>query len=345
MSYERSLIHPKESIINAIRTINGNPYKVAIVVDENDCPLGTITDGDIRRALLKGFQMDHSVDDIMHKDFTSASIHDDVLHIDHLMRKHVIRHVPILDDNGKIVDIRLKEKTVGATETDHWVVIMAGGLGQRLLPLTETCPKPMLEINGRPILERIIIDLRKAGFKNFYIAVNYKSDVIERYFADGQAIDVNINYLREEKRLGTAGALSLIPQRPRKSVIVMNGDLLTTVDFRRLIDYHEEHSGAITVCVSEFDFKVPYGVVQVDNQKMVKLEEKPVQKVFVNAGIYVLDPSVLGQIPTGEYFDMTRLINKRIAAGDLPSVFPIHERWLDIGCPEDFEKANDIFEN
>lgn len=342
MSVERTFIGSAACILEAIRIIDANPYKVALVVDDQNRLQGTITDGDIRRGLLRGLRMDHPVSDIMNRRYTAGTTHDDPAHIEYLMASRVLRQIPILDDHGRVVDIRFGDEDAAGQPNDHWVVIMAGGLGKRLRPLTDSCPKPMLPINGRPILERIVCNLRDAGFKTFFLAVNYRSEMIEQHFGNGRAFGVRITYLREDRRLGTAGALSLLPEPPTQPILVMNGDLLTTVDFRRLVEYHREHDSRVTVCVSEFDFEVPFGVVRVENQRMVGLEEKPMQKVFVNAGIYVLDPEALHQVPSGRYFDMPHLITGRIEAGDRPAVFPIHEQWLDIGRPDDFEKANGL---
>jgi NDP-sugar pyrophosphorylase family protein len=219
------------------------------------------------------------------------------------------------------------------------VVIMAGGLGTRLTPITDEKSKPMVHVGPRPILETILDNCREHGFKNFYLSVNYKADMVKDYFGDGSRWDVSIRYLEESQRLGTAGPLSLLPKRPVKPFLVMNGDLLTKINLRQLLDFHAEHTAKATICVREYDFQVPYGVVRIKDHYVLSVDEKPVHRFFVNAGIYALDPDTLDLIPSDTLFDMTSLFQRLIEKSYQTAAFPIREYWLDIGRLNDLERA------
>ena len=217
---------------------------------------------------------------------------------------------------------------------------MVGGLGSRLGDLTTDCPKPMLKVGGRPILEAIISNFKAEGFRNFYLAVNYKSEIIERHFGDGKSLGVKIQYLREERQMGTAGSLSLIDHQSKDPVVVMNGDLLTSISISELLNFHKETEAEATTCIREYGYQVPFGVAETKGTNLVQIIEKPTHKWFINAGIYVLSPSVLSRIPKGEVYDMPTLLNSLVTEGKRVSVFPIRESWLDIGRREDFERAH-----
>jgi NDP-sugar pyrophosphorylase family protein len=217
---------------------------------------------------------------------------------------------------------------------------MAGGMGQRLRPLTEDCPKPLLSVGGRPLLETILLQFREHGFQRFFISVNYRADMVEGHFGDGDALGVTVNYLREDAPLGTAGALGALPDAPREPVFVMNGDVLTRVDFSGMLSFHREHKAAATMAVRGFEMQVPYGVVNVEDQRITAIEEKPVHRFFVNAGIYVLEPDVVAAIPKGEHLDMPALFTRLHAQGRTTAAFPVHEYWMDIGRKQDFDQAN-----
>ena len=217
---------------------------------------------------------------------------------------------------------------------------MAGGLGSRLAPLTEKCPKPMIQIGNKPILEIILENFINQGFSKFYITVNYLSDVIKNYFGDGHQLGVNIEYIEEDKRLGTSGSLSLLPEKPSSPLLIINGDLLTKINFQSLIDYHLEHNCVATMCLCEYDIQVPYGVVDISDFNVKNILEKPVHKCFINAGIYCLDPECLDYIPVNEHFDMTTLFESLLKDEKTICSFPIREYWLDIGRISDLEKAN-----
>jgi NDP-sugar pyrophosphorylase family protein len=222
---------------------------------------------------------------------------------------------------------------------DNWVVLMAGGLGSRLGELTRSCPKPLLRVGPQPILEIILERFIEHGFRQFFISINYKKEMIRDYFGDGSRWGVVIDYLEEYDRMGTAGSLALLPDRPAAPLLVMNGDLLTRVDFARALEFHYERDVQATMCVRKFSQTVPYGVVEVDQHHLLRIVEKPVEEYLVNAGIYVLDPDVLSLIPGGEYMDMTDLFRRVLQAGHTTAAFPFDDYWLDIGRMPDFQQA------
>jgi NDP-sugar pyrophosphorylase family protein len=235
--------------------------------------------------------------------------------------------------------VELLDYLLEAPERENWVVLMAGGLGTRLAPLTDNCPKPLLKVGNKPILETIIENFISHGFKRFYLSVNYKAEMIEEYFGDGSRWGAEIRYLREDKKMGTAGALGLIPEPLTQPFLVMNGDLLTKVNFSQLLNFHQEQNAHATMCVREYDFQVPYGVVSVDKHRIKSIEEKPVHRFFVNAGIYVLDPEAVSLIPADMPYDMTSLFEQMTANEREVIAFPVREYWLDIGHRDDFERA------
>lgn len=335
------MILPSTPILEAIRIIDVGALQIALVVDENKRLLGVVTDGDVRRAILNGVSLDNPVHLIMYRDFTIASHHASREEIIALMKKNDLKQMPIVDELGTIVDLRVIIDLIDEQpKNDNWVVIMAGGLGARLRPLTDDRPKPLLEVGGKPIIQTVIENFAGFGFRSFFISVNYKSEMIEDFCGDGCKWGVEINYLREKKKMGTAGALSLLPAKPEKPLIITNADVLSNVNIRQLINFHNEHKAAATMCVQDYHFEVPYGVIKINQHRIEGLDEKPIQRFFVNAGIYVLEPTVLDVIPTQESFDMTDLFTRLIDEGFETVAFPIREYWMDIGRVEDYKKAN-----
>ncbi len=339
-----ALVRVRDSIRDAMQRIDESGLQIALVTDENRVLKGVVTDGDIRRAILSGVSLDDPVKRVMNDDPATIPSWKDRDETLALMRSEQIHQLPIVDDEGRIVGLEVLDDLLQPERRDNPVVIMAGGLGTRLRPLTEDTPKPLLEVGDRPILETILQQLVDSGFHQFYLSVNYKADMIERYFEDGSDWDIDITYIHEEERLGTAGPLSQLPKRPDKPFFVMNGDLLTKLDFSRVMDFHEEREGAATMCVRKYDFQVPYGVIETEGHRIAGLDEKPVQRFFVNAGIYVLDPSTLGLIPDGEFFDMTELFNALVDRGERAHVFPIREYWQDVGRMEDYKQASQEYD-
>jgi dTDP-glucose pyrophosphorylase len=336
--WQQVRIPPTASIGEAIRTIDGSALQISLVVD-NERLCGTITDGDIRRAILNGLALSAPVLQVMNASPITALWGDSRELVVARMRQLNIRHMPIVDLEGRLVGLEcLNEVSIKPTLGNR-VVLMAGGLGKRLAPLTDDCPKPMLSIGGGPILESVLLSFIEYGFKDFSISVNYMADMITDYFGNGSRWGVNIDYLREVEPLGTAGALSLLKEKPKLPIILMNGDILTKVNFAHLLDFHAAHKSKATMCVRDYEFQVPYGVIKIDNYNILEIQEKPKQKFFVNAGIYVLDPEVLDSIPNQERIDMTDLFSKVISLKMPHAVFPIREYWLDIGRHSDLDRA------
>jgi dTDP-glucose pyrophosphorylase len=338
--WKKVVIAPEVSIREAIRTIDTGALQIALVVDTENRLQGTLTDGDVRRGILREVSFDDPVCKIMNSSPVVAHVHQGREKILNLMKERSLHQIPIVDGEGRLVGLEVVEALLQSQHFSNQVVIMAGGLGSRLRPMTNDCPKPMLKVGGRPILETLLRNLKEQGFFRIYLSVNYMADLITDYFGDGSAFGVEIEYLHEEKKLGTAGALSLMPEPPTEPLVVMNGDLLTKVDFQHLFDFHNHHKAVATMCVREYDFQVPYGVVKVDQHRMVGIEEKPVHKFFVNAGIYVLNPQVLTAIPQGTYCDMPAVFDRLAQEGHDSAAFPIREYWLDIGRLDDFERAS-----
>lgn len=336
-------ISPTFSVKEAMKKIDEGAMKIALVTNEDLQLLGTISDGDIRRAILKGISLDDSITDIYNKNPTKAYIDTPKSELKRLAKQHNILRVPIVDDNGKLVCMELIEGLDITCAKPNKVILMVGGLGTRLRPLTDNTPKPMLHVGGKPILETIVERFATYGFVNIVMCIGYKSHVIQDYFGDGSKFGVNIEYILENKRMGTAGALSLLKERPKEPFFVMNGDLLTNVNFDHLCDYHISNHAKGTMCVREYDFQVPFGVVNLKGHDIIAIEEKPVHNFFVSAGIYMLDPSCLDMIPEDVFYDMPTLFEKIIENNESAISFPLREYWLDIGRIEEYEKANNEY--
>ncbi len=336
-------IHQDTTMKESLRVIDKGAKRIAIVIDEEQKVLGTLNDGDIRRALLKGLTLEDSIKDVYYKDPTVCNIKESK---EEIIKQTILNHVyqiPIVDDENKIVGLEDLATLMTKIDKKNKVIIMAGGLGTRLHPLTIDTPKPLLTVGKKPILQTIIENFESYGFKNIIISVNYKSEMIKEYFGDGSNFGVNIEYLEENKRLGTAGALSLLKEKPDLPFFVMNGDLLTNVNFEHLLDFHSFGNSIATMCVREYQYQIPYGVIETENDQITSIIEKPTNKFFVNAGIYLLSPKILEDIPNNEFFDMPTLFDKLITNQKNVLSFPIHEYWLDIGQHNDFIQANDEY--
>jgi dTDP-glucose pyrophosphorylase len=342
-NWEDTLITQDTSLRDALLTIDKTGCQLALVTGENRQLLGTLSDGDVRRALLKGVVLTDKVALAMYRDPTSASTELSRYAILQLMRMKGLRHIPLLDQQQRVVGLETLEDFLHTTQRDNWVVIMAGGLGSRLNELTQETPKPMLMVGSRPLLETIVRNFADQGFRKFYFAVNYKAEKIEAHFGNGRLLNVEINYLREDKRMGTAGALSLLPQRPDEPVLVTNADLLTQEDFGLIIDQHLAHGVDATMAVRDHEIQVPFGVIRERNGLIEGIEEKPVQRFTVSAGIYVLSPHVLDLVPPNQYMDMPSLFDSLTHRGLRAQCHRIHGYWLDIGRPPDYERAQQEF--
>lgn len=336
-SWKGIVVFPTQTLIEVMKIIDYSTLQFAVVVDEDNKVLGTVTDGDIRRALLNGKELHVAISEVMNSNPIVANVNDSLRDNHLLMNLKKLKQLPIVDGNKVLKDILFKDF---AESKENLVVLMVGGLGKRLSPLTDNIPKPMLKVGGRPILETIIEGFKQYGYTNFIFTVNYKKEAIQNYFQNGEAFGVSIKYIEETKRMGTAGALSLLPYKPTKPFFVMNGDLLTQVYFQQLMQFHEDHHAYGTMCVREYEYQIPYGVIKANGSELVEILEKPLHKSFVNAGIYVLSPEALQFIPSDTFYDMPTLFEKLISENKKTTVFPIREYWLDIGKMDDFEKAN-----
>lgn len=337
------VIPPDATLREAIAVIDQGARQIALVADSAERLIAIVTDGDVRRALLRGVGLDTLIVEVMNPTPLTVRAEDGIEAAYRLMRTRSLHHVPVIDDAGRLVDLASIDDMQGIARRDTRVVLMAGGLGKRLRPLTEATPKPMLPIGGRPILERILRNFVDQGFFHFTISLNYLGQKVRDHFGHGSDFGADIVYVEEEERLGTAGALSLLPERPAGPFIVMNGDLLTQMRFDALLRFHDETKATATLCARPFEMQVPYGVIDTDGSYLRGIVEKPVHSHFVNAGIYVLSPEALDELRPGEPLDMPDLFTRLTDGGAKAGVFPLREYWLDIGRPEDLERARAEF--
>ena len=331
------------TIKEALGIIDSGAMQIALVVDDNDKLIGTLTDGDIRRGILRGLDLDSSIETIVFKEPAVAKISSTKEEILKIALSKKLHQIPIVDDNGIVLDLKEIEELVEPKIKTSRVILMVGGLGTRLRPLTQDTPKPMLKVGNKPILQTIVEKFAEYGFVNITMCVNFNASIIRDYFGDGKEFGVNIDYVLEQKRMGTAGALSLLKERPSEPFFVMNGDLLTNVNFEHIFNYHMLNKATATMCVREYDYEVPYGVVKMNDNKIIEIAEKPVQKFFVSAGIYMLSPEILDLIPQDEFYDMPTLFEKLIRLSKNVISFPIREYWLDIGRMEEYQRANEEY--
>jgi dTDP-glucose pyrophosphorylase len=341
---EDFLVSPQSSIREVMSCIDNNASGIAFVVDQERHLISTLSDGDIRRAILNGVQLDVCVEQLLGEKVPPRAVPVTVpqgtadVAILEKMNALSIRQIPLVDSDGRILDVAFLSELVKEYELPLRAVVMAGGYGSRLRPLTDNTPKPMLPIGGRPLLQRTIEQLKKSGVQRVDLTTHYKSEVITDHFGDGHEFGIRIEYIHEDIPLGTAGALRDVPAW-KEPLLVINGDIVTEVNFRSLLDYHREHEAILTVGVRPYQMQVPYGVVQCQGAAITGISEKPKMNFFVNAGIYLLDPRAHEYIPSGRRFDMTDLIQTLIEKGCTVASFPIIEYWLDVGSPVDYEQA------
>lgn len=338
--WRSTLVRSDASIRDAIRAIDESALQIALVVDSEQHLVGTVTDGDVRRGLLRGIALDAGIGEVMNCDPISCPAKLGPEAAAAVMRSSDVKQVPLVDETGRVVGLEVLGDVIKHSPHDNWVVLMAGGLGQRLRPLTEECPKPMLPVGGTPILEIILKNFVRQGFGRFYLSVNYKAEMVRRHFGDGAHWGVTIDYLDEREKLGTAGALGLLPEPPRDPLIVMNGDLLTAVNFSSMLEFHREHNATATMAVREHTVEVPFGVIDLADEYLAGVTEKPRYSWFINAGVYVVEPSVLDLIVPGRALDMPALFERVLGRNDKVAAFPIREYWRDIGRLEDLERAS-----
>ena len=339
-SIQDIIVYEDTTIIDALNIIDKSSKQIALVVDKREKLLGTLSDGDIRRAILDNISLNCSIKDIYFKTPTVANINDSIEEIINICVAKKIHQIPIVDESGSLLGLEILDELIGKKTKANKVILMVGGLGTRLRPLTEKTPKPMLPVGGKPILQTIVEKFVQCGFINITMCVGYKSNIIQDFFKDGTQFGANISYILEDKRMGTAGALSLLFKEPDEPFFVMNGDLLTNVNFEHLLEYHLTNDSIATMCVREYNLQVPYGVVNIEKGKILSIKEKPVQKFFVSAGIYMLSPETISYIPKDKFYDMPTLFEKLISINKNTLSFPLREYWLDIGRIEEYKKAN-----
>ncbi len=346
MDIDSLLVKPNTPIRDVMACIDRNAKGIALVVDDNGHLIATVTDGDVRRAILAGLDLDLSAQKLLEQKAASPDsapitvrAGTPMSEILHLMSEHTLRQIPVVDDDGRLIDLALLGDVVKEYELPLMrAVIMAGGYGTRLQPLTDQIPKPMLPVGDRPLLEIIVNQLRGAGIRQVNLATHYKSEAISDHFKNGEDFGVDIRYVREDQPLGTAGALSLLEESD-DPLLVINGDILTRVDFRAMLDFHREHQSELTIGVREYEIRVPYGVIETDGVAVRGISEKPVVRQFINAGIYLLNPGVRKLIPNGQRYDIPELIQLLIDHNRAVVCFPIREYWLDIGKLDDYNQA------
>ena len=347
-SWKNAVIELSSTMKDALEIINKEALRVALVVDESNVLKGVVSDGDVRRALLRGIGLESSVREIMNTSPLTVALGTNKNDVIDIMNQKDLLFIPIVDSNNTLKGLEtLHNALIGKSKHLNPVFIMAGGFGTRLKPLTDNCPKPMLKVGDKPILETVIKSFIKAGFSNFYISTHYMPELIKKHFKDGRELGVSISYVHEDSPLGTGGALGLLPENMPKDLplIMINGDVLTTVNFERLMKFHEENNADATMCVREYDYQIPYGVINGEGNKITSMVEKPVHRFFVNAGIYVLSPRVINSVEKNERIDMPSLLEKHMNERQKVLMFPIHEYWLDIGRMDDFNRAQADFYN
>jgi len=335
-----TLIAPDATIRDVIKSLDDSGLKIALVSGPGRALLGTVSDGDVRRALLKNLGLDASVMEIMKSSplVVPASMGRD--NVINLMRINKINQLPIVNEENAVIGIHLWDEILEPVRRDNPMVIMAGGFGKRLRPYTDNCPKPMLLVAGKPMLELILLRAIDNGFSKFIISLFYMPEVIKDYFKDGAKWNVEISYVLEESPLGTAGALSLIQPRPELPFIVTNGDVLTDINYGEVLDFHIAHHAIATMAVRQYEWQHPFGVVKTEGIRIVEIEEKPVQRSYVNAGIYALDPAALDDLEHGSVCNMTDLFDTLGRRSAQTIAYPMHEPWVDVGRVEDFHKVN-----
>lgn len=339
--WRKALIPVNATLKQTIRSLDDSALQIVLVVTPNDVLLGTLTDGDIRRGLLRGLDLGSSIDTIIHRDplvVPPQLGRDTVLQI---MRANKVRQLPVVDEDRRVVGLHLWDELMVPGQRANLMVIMAGGQGTRLRPHTENCPKPLLPLGGKPMLEHIIDRAKAEGFHYFVLAVHFLGHMIEDYFGDGSRWQVDIEYLREKSPLGTAGAIGLLDPHPEAPFLVSNGDILTDIRYGELLDFHCRHTATATMAVRLHEWQHPFGVVHTEGVDIVGFEEKPIARSHVNAGIYVLEPAALDALTAGEHCDMPTLFSRLREKTARTIVYPMHEPWLDVGRVDDYKSAQE----
>ncbi len=324
---------------DAIENLDQTTWQICLVMDQNGHLEGTVTDGDVRRGLLRGLGLEDSILRVIEQKFLVVTEDISLEAVFQLMRVNGIRQIPSVDNDGKVTGLFLLTDFIQTPSTSQLMVIMAGGKGTRLYPHTKSCPKPMVEVNGKPMLEHIITRARDHGCHEFVIAVHHLGGIIKEYFGDGKRFGISIDYISEESPLGTAGALSLLTPIPTEPFVVINGDVITQINYSDLVDFHRRSNSLLTMAVRKYEWQQPFGVVHTEGTRIVGFEEKPIRSSYVNAGIYVVDPKVLSVLHKNEVIDMPELFARVSDRGESVNAYPMHEAWVDVGRPDDLERV------
>lgn len=338
--WRHALISPTATLAETIKNLNTVAIKIALCVDAEGRLVGTVTDGDLRRGLLRGLTMQDEAREVANPSPLVVPEGADREMVRAIMRVNNLLQVPVVDDRGRVVGLHLWDALDAAPSHDHTMVIMAGGKGTRLRPYTEKCPKPMLHVAGKPILQHIIERAKSQGFGRFVLSLNYLGQMIQNYFGDGSAYGVTIAYVEEEKPLGTAGALSLLQPRPESSFVVTNGDVLTDINYQELLEFRERHNAHGVMAVRIYEWTNPYGVVQMEGVNIAGITEKPLYRSHINAGVYAFLPEVLDHLVRDCPCEMPTLFDRLRKANHRTVAYPMHEPWLDVGRPKDLKLAN-----
>ena len=342
LDWQKAVLPLDSKIREAIQVLDDVSLKIVLVTEATGALIGTISDGDIRRGLLKGLDLESPIQTILHYDalVVPPNLNREV--VVQMMTANKIQQIPIVDEKMHVVGLHLWDQMNALTARSNIMVIMAGGKGSRLHPQTDNCPKPLLPIAGKPILEHIIERAKVEGFSHFVLAIYHLGHMIEDHFGNGDALGVKIEYLREESPLGTAGALSLLNPLPEAAFVVTNGDVITDIRYGELLDFHIQHGATATMAVRVHEWQNPFGVVQTQGTKIIGYEEKPVSRSHINAGVYVIEPSAIQYLVKSVPCDMPTLFELLRKKEDKVVAYPIHERWLDVGRPDELQKATEL---
>jgi len=342
-SYHHLLVSLDTTIKEALEIIEAGRIKIALIVDKDNILIGTLSDGDIRRAQLNNINLSDSIVGIFNKTPVVCYYNDSKKKIIQTSINSKLYQIPIVNKNGELIGVEILDDMMKPKLYPNKVVLMVGGLGKRLRPLTNDYPKPLLIVGGKPILETIIENFKKYGFENFILSVKYKHEMIVEYFGDGSQFGVNIEYIFEDKKLGTAGSLSLMLDKLDNPFFVMNGDLLTNINCESMLDYHMKYNAVATMGVKDYETQIDYGVINQKDNEIISIEEKPTQRFLINGGIYILNPEVLKFIDKCQYLDMPDLFKQLIKENKKVISFHIREYWIDIGKIEEYERANNEY--
>lgn len=330
-----------DSVLNVVTNIQNSQYQICFIVDDQGSLIGSIADGDIRRGLIEGHSIDSLASQIMNPNPISILATQSERQAQTIMSANQIKQLPVVNEDHQLIGLYLVDQILNLAHKENSILIMAGGFGKRMMPLTENLPKPMLKVAGKPILEHIILNAKAQGFRKFIISLHYLGNLIIDHFGDGSNLDISIQYIHESEPLGTAGAMALIDPLPNLPFIVTNGDIITDVNYANLLHFHESNKSQATMAIKKYELQNPYGVVNIKGLEITSFEEKPIQMSYVNAGIYALNPSSLKYLKVNEPCDMPDLFELLKNNNHLITAYPLHETWADVGRPIDLSEVNE----